>query len=70
MKKSPILLTTAQVSETYNLPTATLNGWRYKGGGPLFIKAGSAVRYRQTDVEKWLDKNTHKNTMSVNLLQS
>lgn len=32
----------------------TLQTWRVKGGGPRFMRLGSAVRYRRSDLEAWL----------------
>lgn len=33
----------------------TLARWRHEGRGPAFIKAGSRVLYRGSDVIEWLD---------------
>lgn len=35
---------------------------RYLGTGPVFIKVGSRVRYRMSDVAGWLDDNTRTQT--------
>jgi hypothetical protein len=35
---------------------------RYKGTGPKFIKRGSRVLYRWSDVLEWLDRNTIQRT--------
>ena len=40
----------------------TLQNWRYKGIGPKFIKVGGAIRYRLTDLEKYLEANTRQST--------
>jgi len=45
--KSSVLLTVDQVSIYLGLARSTLNKWRCHGGGPVFIKMGRAVRYRQ-----------------------
>jgi predicted DNA-binding transcriptional regulator AlpA len=34
---------------------ATLRAWRLRGKGPRYVKIGSAVRYRQEDINAWLD---------------
>jgi predicted DNA-binding transcriptional regulator AlpA len=39
-------------------PKATLAQWRWLGRGPRFIKIGGSVRYRKSDVDRWLDENT------------
>lgn len=40
----------------------TLQHWRWKGGGPPFVKLGAAVRYRPADLVAWLDAHTRGNT--------
>ena len=37
-----------------------LANWRYMGQGPKFIKVVKSIRYRASDVEAWLDANTHQ----------
>lgn len=40
-----------------------LQNWRHRGGGPDFIKVSSrSVRYRRTDLEKWITDRTVSNT--------
>lgn len=38
----------------------SLADWRCKGTGPVFLKLGSAVRYRRSDLEAWLESCTRK----------
>lgn len=35
---------------------------RINGTGPKFIRTGRVIRYRMSDVEAWLDQNTHEST--------
>lgn len=35
---------------------------RYMGRGPKFIKFGKQVRYRESDVQAWLDQQTRDRT--------
>lgn len=49
------LLTEIQAAEFLNLSTRTLQAWRIKGGGPCFLKLGRAIRYRQADLNGWLE---------------
>lgn len=49
------LLTEIQAAELLNLSTRTLQAWRIKGGGPRFLKLGRAIRYRQADLNGWLE---------------
>jgi len=39
---------------------STLQSWRYAGRGPRFIKVGRLVRYRNADVDAYLEAHTHK----------
>lgn len=48
------LLTETEAAGYLKLTTRTLQAWRWKGGGPTYLKLGSSVRYRRTDLEDWL----------------
>ncbi len=40
-----------------------LQNWRHRGGGPDFVKVSSrSVRYRRSDLEKWIADRTVSNT--------
>jgi excisionase family DNA binding protein len=47
-----------QVAAYLGVPEPTLTEWRYKGKGPQFIKVGRHVRYRWSDVEDWLRRQS------------
>jgi predicted site-specific integrase-resolvase len=47
------------VADRLLVPEQTLAQWRYLGKGPAFIKVGRHVRYRDEDVEAWLEANRH-----------
>jgi excisionase family DNA binding protein len=38
----------------------TLCDWRTKGVGPSYLKVGSLVRYRQADLDAWLESRIRK----------
>lgn len=40
---------------------STLQTWRYAGRGPRFIKLGRLVRYRNADVDAYLQAHTRGN---------
>jgi excisionase family DNA binding protein len=48
------LLTLQQLAELLGVPEATVYQWRSKGYGPRGLRVGKHVRYRPSDVEKWL----------------
>ncbi len=53
------LLTTQEVAELLGVSVATLEVWRCTGRTALpFVKVGRCVRYRLSDVERWLESQT------------
>jgi hypothetical protein len=40
----------------------TLEGWRLRGGGPLYSKLGSCVRYRLGDLDAFVVGKTRSHT--------
>jgi hypothetical protein len=58
----PALATPAEVADYLRTTTAALAQDRYRGTGPKFIKHGSRVLYRWSDVLEWLDHNTFRRT--------
>jgi excisionase family DNA binding protein len=58
-----LLYTEKQVAELLTMSNRTLQDWRVKGGGPKFMKIGSSVRYRKSDLLEWLKKRERRNTI-------
>jgi predicted DNA-binding transcriptional regulator AlpA len=57
------LLTPEVLAEYLGVPVGVLANWRYMGTGPRFIKLGAkTVRYRESEVEDWLNKQTRAQT--------
>lgn len=59
------LLTTAQAAAFLSLSPRTLEMFRVKGGGPLFVALGrgrGAVRYRQGDLEQHVEERLRERT--------
>lgn len=53
------LLNSKQTSALLNIPEATLNIWRTRGGVNLsYVKVGKAVRYRVSAIREFLNANT------------
>lgn len=50
-----VLLSPQRLANYLGVPLATVYRWRCEGTGPRGIKVGKHVRYRQRDVEAWLD---------------
>ena len=49
------LLTETEVAKQLRVSLAALRKWRVLNRGPLFLKIGSLVRYRQADIDQWLE---------------
>lgn len=48
------LLTVEDLAEYLGVPVATVYAWRYHRQGPPGFRVGRHLRYRFTDVEKWI----------------
>jgi hypothetical protein len=53
-----ILLTERQAAILLGHPVRTLQAWRYRGGGPKFVKASRSIRYRRRDLIAWIEAAT------------
>ena len=49
------LLTETEVAKQLRVSLAAVRKWRVLNRGPLFLKIGSLVRYRQADIDQWLE---------------
>jgi len=49
------LLNPKELGEVLGVPLGTIYRWNHRGGGPTPIRVGRHVRYRQADVQAWLD---------------
>ena len=56
------LLDTRKAAEFLTIKKQTLDLWRSKGTGPSFLKLGRAVRYRQSDLERFLEDRERTST--------
>jgi excisionase family DNA binding protein len=52
------LLTVVELAEYLRVPPATVYTWRHRGEGPRSVKVGRHVRYRQVDVDAWLEASS------------
>ena len=52
------LLTVDEVARWLGKPKATLYAWRTRGLVPRAIRVGNVLRYRRSEVERWLDDHT------------
>ena len=52
------LLTVDQVSDWLGVPKGTLYQWRSRSRGPRAIKLGNGIRYRRSEIDRYLDLHT------------
>jgi predicted DNA-binding transcriptional regulator AlpA len=55
-----MLLTEREVAERIRKSLSWLQHMRQTGGGPLYLKLGHAVRYRNEDVDAWLEQQVRR----------
>lgn len=49
------ILTPEDLSAHFQVPLKTVYVWNSKGTGPRFFRVGKYVRYRQSDVDAWIE---------------
>jgi excisionase family DNA binding protein len=60
----PVLLTTEDLATYLGVPRSTLYGWKYRGDGPPAIRVGRHLRYRSSEVQRWLDGQTQSRELT------
>ncbi len=55
--KSITLLTSKRVAEMLSIPEGTLRYWRATGIGPVWHKLEGSIRYDESDVSRYVEKN-------------
>ena len=56
MNESDQLMSTEALAEYLGIPTTTIYKWRVQGTAPRGIKIGRHIRYRASEVRRWLDE--------------
>ncbi|NIL59524.1 helix-turn-helix transcriptional regulator [Salinispora arenicola] len=52
------LLTIDDVATWLRKPKNTLYAWHSRGKGPRAIRVGNTLRYRRSEVDRWLNAHT------------
>ncbi len=52
-----------QLADRWGVSTRTLEGWRWRGEGPTYLKLGGRVVYRLEDVQQFEAQHLHTNTV-------
>ena len=56
-EKRARLLTPGELAEFLNVSPRTIETWRYQRKGPRAVRVGGVLRFRESDVEAWLEAN-------------
>jgi len=56
------MVRTEQAAKILDVTKSTLESWRCRGGGPPFIKYGRAIRYRESDLQTFIESRLQRNT--------
>jgi predicted site-specific integrase-resolvase len=51
-------LTSAQAAVRLGIRPGTLTVWRRRGIGPAYLRCGGSIRYREADIEAYIQKQT------------
>ena len=54
--------TVPEVAERLRVSMDTLNRWRGNGKGPVYVKAGGRVLYREADLKAYEEQNSRTRT--------
>jgi hypothetical protein len=57
-------LNQTELAERWDMSPRTLEQWRWRGVGPVFLKIGRHVVYRMVDVEAYEAERLHANTIA------
>ena len=59
---APEYLTTIQAAAFLGLSKQQLEIWRSKGGGPIYVKLGHAVRYKRSALDDYMAARERRHT--------
>jgi excisionase family DNA binding protein len=60
-----MMLTQSEAAQMLRVSVRTLERLRVSGDGPTYIKTGRLVRYRQSDLDKWISDRERHSTSEV-----
>lgn len=62
MQSNSVLLTPEHAAARLGVAKQSLAKWRVSGIGPVFVKVGSRVFYRQQDLDAWVETRLRRST--------
>ena len=60
------IISAQELAEYLGLPVATIYAWRYRRQGPPGFRVGRHVRFRWSDVERWIEDRITQNESHLN----
>lgn len=54
----PPYLSPEGLSQLFDVPLSTVYRWNHDGTGPRRVRVGKHVRYRASDVEAWVERQS------------
>lgn len=55
-------LDSSRAADYLGVKRTTMEAWRCRGGGPKFVKLGRLVKYRQSDLDDFIEARVRSNT--------
>jgi excisionase family DNA binding protein len=59
------LLPVKELAAEVGVSPATVYGWRTRGEGPRAIKVGGQLRFRRSEINRWLEANSERRETAV-----
>lgn len=59
------LLSAQDLANYLGVPVATIYTWRHRGHGPPGFRAGRHLRFRSSDVNRWITQHIDDNNTEV-----
>ena len=53
-----MVLDLSAASSYLGIRPSTLRAWKRQGRGPSYFRAGKLLRYRRTDLDSWIARNS------------
>ena len=54
---APNLITSVEAAEYLGVQPVTVTLWRHRKIGPKYYKIGRLIRYKQEDLDQWVEAN-------------
>lgn len=65
IETNPVFLCQKALARRWSISVKTLERWRWKGLGPVFVRIGGRVRYEIAEIEKYELRQRRSSTSDV-----